>query len=42
LAVKTRAAVTRAARLLEMEQYQTLDAQLDRLEVDWEATKKGT
>jgi DNA-binding NtrC family response regulator len=32
---------TRAARLLGMKHYQTLDAQLERLEVDWEETKKG-
>jgi DNA-binding NtrC family response regulator len=33
---------TRAARLLGMKHYQTLDAQLDRIEVDLEDKKKGT
>jgi transcriptional regulator with GAF, ATPase, and Fis domain len=32
---------TQAARLLGMKHYQTLDAQLKTLKVDWEATKKG-
>jgi transcriptional regulator with GAF, ATPase, and Fis domain len=32
---------TQAARLLGMKHYQTLDAQLKTLNVDWEATKKG-
>lgn len=30
---------TRAARLLGMKHYQTLDAQLDRLKVDWEESQ---
>jgi DNA-binding NtrC family response regulator len=32
---------TKASRLLGMKHYQTLDAQLERLGVDWQRTKKG-
>jgi DNA-binding protein Fis len=32
---------TQAAHLLGIKYYQTLDAQLKTLNVDWEATKKG-
>jgi len=32
---------TRAARLLGIKHYQTLDAQLERLGLDWQGTKKG-